>query len=75
MVEEKWKILSDIDSQEVWNDVYKKFNFQPDFETNKEVYSINQTYDLYDCSEAIHSADTDINWTITIQNITNITSK
>ncbi|MFD1901047.1 DUF2716 domain-containing protein [Enterococcus termitis] len=69
MKNKKWKILSKIESQNIWSKVYKEFDFQPRFETEGDVYFINQSYDLYDCSEAAYIADTNINWSVTIQNI------
>lgn len=67
--QEEWEILSDQLMDELWDIVYQRFSFEPDYKAEDSRYTLKEPHDLYSCKGVSAIADSDPNWRETIQGI------
>lgn len=67
--QQEWEILSDVEQDELWEIVYQRFSFEPDYYAKDARYTLKEPYDLYSCKGVAALADSDPKWRETIRAI------
>lgn len=67
--QQEWEILSDVEQDELWEIVYQRFSFKPDYYAKEARYTLKEPYDLYSCKGVAALADSDPKWRETIRGI------
>lgn len=67
--QQEWEILSNQITDELWEIVYQRFSFKPDYDAKDSRYLLKEPHDLYSCKGIGLLADSDPNWRKTIQDI------
>lgn len=68
-LEQEWEILPDQKADKLWEIVYQRFSFDPDYYAKDARYTLTEPYDLYSCEGVGFIGDSDPNWRETIQEI------
>lgn len=67
--QQEWEILPDQLTNELWEMVYQRFSFSPDYFAKDSRYSLKEPHDLYSCKGVAMIADSDPKWRETIRGI------
>ena len=68
-VVEGWHMLPSKKSDELWDEFERWCKFSPSIEVDREAFSPNVEYDIYDCVNAISKAENDADWSKVIRSI------
>lgn len=67
--QQEWEILSSQLEDELWEVIYQRFSFEPDYYAEDSRYTVKEPHDLYSCNDVFTIADSDPNWRETIRAI------